>query len=256
MTAEVVKFIKANVDLGGSPLTVAEVTALNYGVTNLKTNGLYPTSGVLYPLVGTSAITQSLNLLDPSTYRITWGNDSAGNHTASGWTAASTNFGDTGFGGNQVVFGDSCLFFYSRTNNTINGSDTGLIQSSARLYDMAIRFSNGLTYARCYADVSSTSQAIFGLSGVTDSRGFFCLNRSGNVITLSRNGTVLSTASSGTAATLDSSSSLIIGRRGGETTTTGRQYALFGNVRAMTSTQQSTFSTIIQNMQTILSRQV
>lgn len=101
-----------------SNLPVAK--ALDVLVTTLKTAGVWPALDALYPFVGGTAASCSLNLVNPSLYPITWHGGvtfpAGGGVTGDG----TTGYGDTGF--NPTTAGG---------NYTQNSASIGVVTLSA-----------------------------------------------------------------------------------------------------------------------------
>ncbi len=75
----------------------AQIFAITYLVTQLKENGLWNKMHAIYPFVGGTAGRHSINLKNPSLYKITWSATGV-THNATGITGDGiTGYGDTGY---------------------------------------------------------------------------------------------------------------------------------------------------------------
>ena len=250
MTYEVARFIAKNAALSGGALSVKEVTALNFLVTNLKMNGLWPSTGVLYPMVGVDAISHSLNLINPDNNRITWSGDSSGNHTAGTWTANTSGAtGDTGLPGNTFSSSSVMLACYITATVARNAGDIGG-GSNPNFLAMITNWNDATNW---YFDAFNTTSGRLTANATTNTTGLQAgIHLSGTSTIYQRSTSV---ASSSISPGTPSSSSIKIGQRG-EGTASGRTYALFQISPGLSSTQYATYYAIIQAYQTILGRQI
>ena len=98
--------------------------------TDLKTNGLYLYMEAMYPFVGATASSHSINALGNKTYDITWYGGLT--HNVSGTTGNGSNgYGDTHVVPNQIFPQDDFSFgVYQTTNNVNNGFNLGLFETA------------------------------------------------------------------------------------------------------------------------------
>lgn len=97
-----VPFVKPDADITAFLTTTGigdenQIFAITYLVTQLKQNGLWNKMHALYPFVGGTALSHSINLKNPSQYKITW-SPTGVTHDLNGITGdAISGYGDTNY---------------------------------------------------------------------------------------------------------------------------------------------------------------
>jgi len=104
--------------------------AVNTLFEELKSAGLYSYMEAMYPFVGATAASHSINALGNKTYDITWYGGLT--HNVSGTTGNNANgYGDTHVVPNQIFPQDDFSFgVYQTTNNVDNGFNLGLFETA------------------------------------------------------------------------------------------------------------------------------
>ncbi len=228
--------------------------AVNYLVTDLKSNNLWTKMKAVYPMVGGNATSHSYNLKNPSQFQITWNGGLT--HSSTGTIGNGTNgYGNTNLIPLNDLLDNSChLSFYSRTNEAAgNIWDCGVADDARSYLTMLIK--NPSTAFRPLAQ--DFSQSVISNS---DSKGFYITNRtSSNVSNGWKNGTkvISPNANSLTRANLKIFLlSLNYSGTGGAVFYSTKECAFATIGEGLSDTEASNLYTIIQNYQTILSRQV
>ena len=230
------------------------LNALNTFDTGLISNGLDTKMKALYPFVGGTANTHKFNFMDArdtdAAFRLQF--NGGGVHSSTGYKPNGTNaYGNTFY--NQTTQGDSVnsghLSYYSRTNS--NGAE---VEIGTEVNSVAYNLLEIRTAGNTYFLMNQTSFSAFADS---DSLGFYVGNRtSSNVINGWKNGVkkVNSNVASTSIANkpiylagINSASALL-------SSTKECAFASIGN--GLTDVEATTFSTLVQAMQTALSRQV
>jgi hypothetical protein len=128
----------------GQTLTSTQMNAVNTLCLNAKANGWWGALVAFYPFLGNSATCDSFNLVDPTTFFITWYGTVT--HNANGVTGdGSTGYGDTGLFPSVGGFGapgnltqnNTHIAFYGRSaspNSTYVGSGTIGVTSGWSFY--------------------------------------------------------------------------------------------------------------------------
>lgn len=242
--------------------------ALHYLFSNLKKYNLWNLIVAFYPFVGGSATTHKFNGKDPrdldAAYRLSF---------VGGWTHSSTGadpngtnaYADTFIVPNSVLNSTSDLesfSYYSRENTTNSGEyvmgavNPGVTGASCALI---IRRSSGICHA--YSDYASVTSYRSAQTTTSDGRGLFAASQNGTSLKLYKNG---STIASNTTVTLLSSRpsvSITLGAMnqngpGPVDSWTNKECAFAHIGYKMSDTDMANLYTIVQNYQTILSRNV
>ena len=219
-------------------------TAIKTLVNDLNGYGLWSKMKAIYPMVGGNASSHSYNLKNPAQFQITWSGGLT--HSSTGVLPNGTNgYGDTNL--NTNLFSSLHYSYYSRTTNT-SGREMGT-ETDSYGYDLILSLS-GTIYAR------------FGASSITlsnsDSKGFY-LNTEGPTLShkLFKNNTQLGSASFSATSYPNLNVYLsAINSKGSPNYYSSKQCAFATIGDGLTDTEASNLYTIIQNYQTILSRQV
>ena len=218
--------------------------AVNYLVTDLKSNNLWSKMKAVYPMVGGNATSHSYNLKNPSQFQITWNGGLT--HSSNGVLGNGTNgYGDTNLNAN--LFSSLHYSYYSRTTNT-SGREMG---TEAGSYGCDLILSLGGTiYGRFNASSINLSNS--------DSKGFY-LNTEGPALShkLFKNNTQLGSASFSATSYHNLNVYLSAINASGSPNYYGSKQCAFASIGdGLTDIDASNLYTIIQNYQTILSRQV
>ena len=248
--ADAVAFF-GRVTTAGGTLSATEKSAVNTLVVQMKADGTWTPMKAIYPMVGASAAACAQNLKSSSF---------TGTFT-SGWTFASTGVTPNGTSAymdttlvpnTSLSINDVHISVYSRTNNSVAGSDIGASDAGSWPGSIFIvqKWSDGNNYPSVHAIVNTTG------TPYADSRGFFLLRRNNATqIIQSRNGTNETLLLSSTTKT---TTAIALGAIRQPTTTvfSNRQQAFASIGDGLTDTQASNFYTAVQAFQTTLSRNV
>jgi hypothetical protein len=226
--------------------------AVNYLVTDLKANNLWTKMKALYPMVGGSATSHSYNLKDPAQFQITWSGGLT--HSSTGVLPNGTNgYGNTGLTPSlSLLTNSTSVSFYSRTN-TNTGWDFGSAGGSSYSNIIAgnIRYSDIYFYP---TNDTTYNITVYNGSGL----GYFIQSRTGaSTVSAFKNSSKLVTGTSPSASLSAYPIFLFTFNNMGSPFTYGnKECAFFSIGDGLTDTDASNLYTIIQNYQTILSRQV
>lgn len=225
--------------------------AVNALVVSLKAANLWNSLFAVYPFVGGSAASHKFNLKDPrdadAAYRIvftgTW------THNANGITGnGADTSGDTKFLANNALLTATSGSFglYSRTDSVDAGWDLTAIGGG--LSALALRQSPTAT-------IYEYSSGTFPTVVLATTSGFYQVNRNGATNTeLYKAGALV--ASAATVVTLEAVPYVIGAYNAGPILWTSRNYAFAFIGAGMTAPQAASLSTIVQQFQTTLGRQV
>lgn len=219
-----------------------DLRSATYG--NLLTNVF---SGMpLWPIVGGSAASHKVNLLNPGTFDLTFFGSVT--HSANGMVSdGSTGYAKTGFvpSVNQTT-NNNGISVYSRTNNTTNG------------FDFSSRAGNSSFIGTFSGGNISTIEGVGLGGGVMRSDGFFTLS-SNSVVDHKhyRNGSQIVSSSSSTVGLPTGEYYLMASNESGSAGVfANRQIAFACPHLKVTAQQAADLYTIVQNYQTALSRQI
>jgi len=229
-------------------------TAINTLVTDLKTYSIWNKMKAVYPMVGGTASTHKFNLKDPrdldAAFRLVFSGGAT--HSSTGWTPNGTNgYADTKFLANTQYPNTTSkhLSFYLRTNNIpVNGDpvDMGAFNSGG-----------GKDYllSKNTTQIGMLSDIIVLNNAQTDAKGFSLVTRSSTTNNLFKGNTKLNT---NTGTGLNSPYNMYIGALNFNNPYgyTNNEFAFASIGDGLNDTEASNLYTIIQNYQTILSRQV
>lgn len=110
-----------------------EKSAANYFVRQFKIYGLWDKSIAIYPMLGGTASSHSYNLVDTSTFQITWVGSPAPTHSGGLGVQfdGTQNYGKTGIIPSvDMTIHSSALSAYSRTDLNNNGPSIGVSTSA------------------------------------------------------------------------------------------------------------------------------
>jgi hypothetical protein len=222
--------------------------ALNTFVTGLKTNNLWTKMSAIYPLVGGNATDHRLNLVNPSTYSITY--YGGWTHNTNGITGNGTNaYGDTTFAPSGTLDINSTHFaLYSRTTaNQVadHGSNTLYIRPNNSNSVLGIVYGSGPNRTT----VISNGLIMVSRTGSAASFLYYPAN------------TLYGTASfsSATPTITNPTASLYVGARNDITSPVNydnRNMSFYSIGSGLTLAEAQTFGTLVQDLQTALNRQL
>jgi hypothetical protein len=242
-------------------ITAASITnttqknALDTLVKGLKSANLWSKMKAIYPMVGGTASSHSYNLKNPAQFQITWSGGLT--HSSTGVLPNGTNgYGNTAFNpSTNLSINSAHHSFYFRTNRSISGArGIGVnVSTSSRmiLYD----YSYNLGWINDIFDDSASRLII----NTGNSTGYVIGTRSAsNSHKLYRNNTTIASTSSATTGTLPNANYYIgaLNWIGSADYFDNNEMAFVSLGDGLTDTDASNLYTIIQNYQTILSRQV
>lgn len=235
----------------GQTLSGTEKSAVNQLVLDAKTNSIWTTQIGLYPLVGGTAVSCSVNLKNPSAFQITW--NGSVTFASNGITGNGTNgYGDTGINGltnttiNSLAFG-----VYSRTNIAETAKDIGTMGTAENNCGIFLQYTDN----NAYFDNDEQLGRCSGSS--TNSSGMFVSSRTGATAHSGyRNGSSIASTSSAQGVVNGTNFGVLIGGTGGGNTFSSKNLALAFVADGLTPTQIANFYTIVQAFQTALGRQV
>ena len=227
--------------------------AVNYLVTDLKSNNLWSKMKAIYPMVGGNATSHSYNLKNPSQFQIAF--SGGWTHSLTGALPNGTNaYGNTNFNPSSNITTNSAHHsFYFRTSSSFGRSASiGVIttsQMSLAPYSFNIGWVDDMfdtTVSRISANVGNSTGYVIGTRSSSSSHKLF------------RNNTQIASTASATTGTPPNANYFI----GASNYLGSANY--FDNVElglvslgdGLTDAESSTLYTIIQNYQTILNRQV
>lgn len=239
--------------------------AINYLAFNLKLQGLWSKMYAIYPIVGGNATAHSYNLVNTANYRITFFGTIT--HSANGMVSdGTTGYGLTGLIPSSVfnTTNFSSASFYSRTNITNSGSPYVLgsfgTNTNPGAFAMTIRANNSSTVF--VVDSASITNRSAVNSAQTDSRGLFAGSQNGTNIKIYRNGSDITVTQGATASQNPSNTELAVltyNNTSGAAITdwiTPLQCAFMHVGQKLTDAENTTLYNIVQQYQTLLSRNV
>ena len=227
-------------------------TAINTLVTDLKSNNLWTKMKALYPMVGGTATSHSYNLKNPSQFQITWNGGLT--HDSNGVTGNGTN----GYGNlnlnpranltTQYSFGTYCRvnngnanqFDFGSTDQAGYNNYCSISQFASLLYNHFVP-ANGIS-------ISNTTTNAFFHVGLDTSNNLFSF----------KNTTLLKSQTPASIGTAPSKNTYLFGYNNNGTAMlfSARPSSLFFICENITQAENTTIYNIIQNYQTILSRNI
>jgi hypothetical protein len=251
MNRAVVSSYTARTTAFASATAITDTTILNALNTfdlGLISNSLDTKMKAIYPFVGGTSATHQYNFFDPRDLDIAFRLQFYG-----GWTHSSN-----GIQGNGGTYADTMLIpstslslnsthasIYSRTNNTRQTFD--IITPSVNLI-LGLNF-GGTSYMR-------VNQITYGTYSPSSSLGLGIINRiSSTTEKQFRNGSLVLTSGT-TSSSLDTGTVRLGGQNGAGISWTDRQYSFASIGNGLTDGEASIFYTLVQNLQTSLSRNV
>lgn len=242
--------------------------AINYLVTNAKRIGVWSLFRALYPFVGGTATTHKWNLKDPrdsnSAYRLEFFGGLT--HSATGVLPNGTNgYAKTFLSTGTSVFPRTTgisMGYYSRTtgSHAAGGNVMGSFNASAASSRMLIRYigaPNTSVFGHNYNDGVNPNARY---ASDTNGSGFYIGNRKASDSELYINGTLVASNTDGnTTLNPPTEPAYLFAYNDKDVQAlnfTNKECALAHISDALTTTLPAEWTTIVQNFQTILGRQV
>lgn len=235
-----------------------QITAIAYLVDALNSANLLGKFDFIYPMVGGTALTHSYNLVDTSTFQLTFFGGWV--HSANGALPNNTNtYANTGYSPSVagLAYNDNHLSYYSRTS--ARGA------TSTSFYDMGSADGGGGTslFIRRNTDLSGYDSGTFTINRLSttnlDGRGFYCgSSNPSNIGYYQKNGLTVATKNP-LVSTFMRNFNYYIGAFNEYNTNiyySNKECAFASAGRGLTETEMTTFYTIVQEYQTILGRNV
>jgi hypothetical protein len=234
--------------------------AINQLVLDLKNAGLWTKIYALYPIVGGAASPHSYNLKNPSLYQITWAGSPT--HSANGVQGnGTTQYGDTGISpASALSLNDTHISAYTRT--AVSTSYWGLMgidgDTDQQRRTRLVRKST----PEFYPEVNTGGTGVNLVNAATNAAGFYLTTRASSTTFIPYIGSTSlgnENFSSTALATRNIYILAVNSYNAGATTTlyySGDQIAFASVGTNLTSTEEASFYTAIQNFQTTLGRQV
>ena len=231
--------------------------AINTLVIDLKFASLWTLFTAIYPLVGGTSSSTSYNLINTSTFQVTWnGTMSFSTNGVSG--DGSTGWGNTGLNPTSVgtFSSGASLSAYIRTNGNSAAYDIGTNNYPADAPTpewMIARFTNDRYTA--FGNVAPGGPYV--IASTTNYTGMFTGTNSSNTTILYRNGSSLASAGKTFSVATNSIALCALGRPAGTASDfSSREYAWFSIGQGLDGTQASDLNIIVANFQTTLGRNV
>lgn len=245
-------------DAGGS-LTVTEKNAINDLVLTLKTDNIFNKFFVMYPMVGGSAASCSINLgqLGPNYNLLFFGSPTVTN-TGVQWNGVN-QYASTQLYLSSVLSGSSGPFggnggmsYYSRTNVAEASFDMGSSTTGGGGQATGLILRNGVdtTYYLYGTDSYSVTAAS------TDSRGMFSINREGFQTVGYKNGTQVDSQPDFPTVGFVTATIGAFDFGGNVASFSTKECAFACINQTLTPTEMADFYTAVQTFQTTLGRQV
>ena len=234
----------------GGTLNSTEENAINDLVIDLKGYGLWNKMIGLYPVVGTTSVTQSFNLKDPTTYNLGFNGTWA--HTAGGAEPSAANgYARTGIIPSVINFQASGSIHYSMyiTENTTNAGYELGTSNNGQDFGVISNYSNNITYMAVGSGNFTTA------NGGSTKKNFLWTN-SGGTSTIYTDGVSIGSASY--AINTGALTEMLISGinvNGTPVQFTGRNWALASIGLGMSSIDATNYNTAVVTFQTALSRQ-
>lgn len=235
-----------------------QIYAIEYLTWGLKNYSLWTSLDAIYPFIGSTATTQKWNLKNPAdtdgAYRLTF--NGGWTHSSTGALGNGTNtYANTFYSTSSLVQNDTSMGFYARVNYTPDGGgdiDMGAFnETTGNGLFLAAEIVSDLPRLRMYANACDSTG--------TNQQGFWA-GAAGSDTRLFKNGSVLTTiANSGTFPL--TTGNIFLGairqlQGAGQNYYTAQEYAFAFIGKNLTNTQVSDLNLVVQQYQTILSRNV
>ena len=224
--------------------------AVNYLVTDLKSNNLWTKMKAVYPMVGGTATSHSYNLKNPSQFQIAF--SGGWTHSLTGALPNGTNaYGNTNFNPSSNITTNSAHHsFYFRTSLSIGrNASIGIANMSLAPYSFNIGWVNDMfdgSASRISANVGNSTGYVIGTRSSSSSHKLF------------RNNTQIANTIAATTGTPPNANYFIgaLNVSGTPTYYDSNEMAMITLGDGLSDTDASNLYTIIQNYQTILSRNI
>lgn len=240
---------------------LTEKQAICQLVQDLKANNLWNAFLTIYPMVGSTPLSCSLNLKNVAQYQLSWnglwgfGSTGAIPNGFNSW--ANTGLNPASISGLSPQ--NISMSYYSRTQSAIAGTEAGCqglnIQNTYLIVKIPSNAPNN-DYSRLFASRSMPSPIA---SSASYSLGFSTLIKpKNNVLQIYHNG-VMVHAENVTIPTALPNYNIYLGAtnvHGAAGGFTDKECAWFSIGRTLTTLENATLYTIVQNFETTLSRQV
>lgn len=222
-----------------------EISAVCQLVTDLKNYSLWSKFDIIYPFLGSSVSSGTVNLKNPALYQMTFNALATDSFSSMGWITAWG--ADTNLVSSSLTYGDTHLACYSRSD--VNGAAydfyvLGCLQYFSRLSNLMLcdmyNTSGGAT-----TRITTTN---------TNSIGFNMVSRTlPDSFALYKNGTLLK-SQTGLGGALNANNLLIGTQNDGALTPPTRNYAFMSVGLGMNATEASNFNTAVLDFCTTLGR--
>lgn len=227
------------------------INAARILVNGLKGLGLWTKMTAIYPFIGGSALSHSINMKTPGTYNITWFGSIT--HNSNGVTGDGTSgYGNTGITPSLHLQQNSIsISAYSRTNSGAETASIGVQQGSNNLRLFLRNSTNNLGIANLNQGGNFTFSA-------NDSLGFFVCSRTSSTLSkVYERGLLISSSSlsSGGLATIQVCI-LANNSSGVMELFNSRTHSFIHIGSGLTDAEVSSLSTLVQYIQTLLGRAV
>lgn len=244
-------FFNAVVTAGGS-LSPTEETAINQFVLDLKSASIWSKFFAMYPMVGGSAASCSINLAAPASYALTFFGSPTIASTGVQWNG-TTQYANTGLTLSSVLTStNGGMSYYSRTNIDESAFDMGASTSGASTAPTGIIIRSGDTCYNLYGEGG------YGINfNNYDSRGMYTVDRETATDTSAyKNG--LRYIIMAEAATIPSQAGYLgaLNAGGAPDYYSSRECAFASFNQSLTQTEVGDLYTAVQALQTTLGRQV
>lgn len=232
-----------------------QITAINYLVKQLVDNNLMSKFRVIYPMIGGDATKHRYNLVDTGAFQLTF--IGGWTHGVNGALPNGVNaYATTGFVASTIAENNIHFSYYSRTNSQItNELVMGANSPGFPALYLKIRDSGNQTLA-VVGNTESNQPVAFG---TLDSRGLFMGNFQSNTLRqLFKNKTLLNQTTVDIAIVKPALQMYLGSYNSNNTpiTFTNKECAFASVGNGMSNIEQSLFYDIVQEYQTILTRNV
>lgn len=238
--------------------------AVNTLVLALKSASIWTKMVAIYPIVGGAASPHSYNLKNPSLYQLTFVGSPTHSSGGVDWNGSS-QYADTGLNPSTVLtLNDSHIAYYSRENTTGGNDDFAVTTvGDPSTYEFRLLIADKAT-GNFYCDMYAfTTNGRFTVGGITDTRGLFVGSRlSSTDFAAYKNGSSIGSKTTSAGGFPNGTMYLGAANNTGTNLPLGaynysdRQCAFASVGLGLTSTDNSSLYTAVQNYQTTLGRQV
>lgn len=231
-----------------------EIAATNTIVLGIKAASFWSKLKAVYLFLGSSAFSHKFNLIDPTTYELTFYGGITHDYNGCAWDG-STGYADTGLVPSSVLTQDNVhCSYYSRSSGTSNGYEMGSSHNTGQWQ----WFGFGI-YAStfgCYINNGNSSVAVVEV-GISDGSGLWVGSRTSyNFLEAYRNGSAIG-SSSGNNIWVNPNTPVFIGAHnlGGTPYLFSPRQCAFASIGdGLTSGEVATLNTLVQAFQTALGR--